>query len=234
MGEERVTKAEHAKNVGNELLKQDNLAAAVVKYVEGIELTESLLEKDPVESGEDLIKRATVVYQALRLNSAQACLKQQAWADAAEHADKVLSLDKDNCKALYRRAMASIPFDTEGRLEQARADLARLVQLEPANREAREQLSKTKERLKALKQEEKERYAKLMQGGGMYKEQHDKLARQQILYEEEVSRRKEAGEDEISFDDWQKKRKEAEDEEKKKEKEEREKSQKEAAKAREQ
>merc|ERR1712187_428339 len=198
MGEERVTNAEHAKNVGNELLKQGNLAAAVVKYVEGIELTESLLEKDPAESGEDLIKRATVVYQALRLNSAQACLKQQAWADACEHADKVISIDKDNCKALYRRAMASIPFDTEGRLEQARLDLARLVQLEPANREAREQLSKTKERLKALKQEEKERYAKGMQGGGMYKEQHDKLARQQLLYEEEVQRRKDAAEDFIS------------------------------------
>merc|ERR1712187_932847 len=199
MGEERVTNAEHAKNVGNELLKQGNLAAAVVKYVEGIELTESLLEKDPKESGEDLIKRATVVYQALRLNAAQACLKQQAWGDAFEHADKVVVLiDKDNGKALYRRAMASIPYDTEGRLEQARADLARLVQLEPSNREAREHLTKTKERLKALKQEEKERYAKAMQGGGMYKEEHDKLARQQLLYEEEVQRRKDAAEDFIS------------------------------------
>merc|ERR1712014_268857 len=120
----------------------------------GIELTEKLLEKDPVESGEDLIKRATAVYQALRLNSAQACLKQQAWGDAFEHANKVVLLDKDNSKALYRRAMASIPFDTEGRLEQARADLQRFVQLEPSNREAREQLTKTKERLKAVKQEE--------------------------------------------------------------------------------
>merc|ERR1712187_476861 len=191
-------------------------------------------DKDPAECAEDLIKRARAVYQALRLNSAQACLKQQAWADASEHADKVLSIDKDNCKALYRRAMASIPFDTEGRLEQARADLARLVQLEPTNREAREQLAKTKERLKALKQEEKERYAKAMQGGGMYKEQHDKLARQQLLYEEEVQRRKDAAEDFISFEDWQKKRKEAEEEERKKEKEEREKAEREAAKAREQ
>jgi len=74
------------------------------------------------------------------------------------------------------------------------------------------------EKLKVVKQQEKERYQKLATGG-LYKEQHEKHARQQILYEEEVARRKEAGEDEITFDEWQKKQKEKQDADKKKDKE---------------
>merc|ERR1712039_1129280 len=93
---------------------------------------------------------------------------------------------------------------------------------EPSNREAREQLTKVKERLKALKQLEKERYQSGIAGGGLYKEQHAKLAKQQTCYEEEVARRKEAGEDEITFEEWQKKQKDKEEDDKRKEKDERE------------
>merc|ERR1712039_108992 len=98
---------------------------------------------------------------------------------------------------------------------------------EPSNREAREQLTKVKERLKALKQLEKERYQSGMTGGGLYKEQHAKLAKQQTCYEEEVARRKEAGEDEITFEEWQKKQKDKEEDDKRKEKDEREQREKE-------
>jgi len=180
-----------------------------------------LLEKDAESIGEELQQKGTALYIALRLNSSQACLKQSNWTDAAEHANRVLLIDKENAKALYRRAAASVQFDTESRLEQARADLTRFVQLEPTNREAREMLQQSKERLKEAKQREKERYAVAMQGG-LYQENHRKLDRQKLEYEEEVKRRAEAGEDEISWEDWQKKLKEKEDEGKKKEKEARE------------
>lgn len=218
-----MDKAEEAKLEGNALLKKGDLQAAIAKYAEGAELTESLLEKDAFEVGEELKQRSTAVYVALRLNSAQACLNHGDPARAAEHADKVLSIDKDNSKALYRRAMASLQFDSESRLEQARADLVRFTQLEPASREVREHLTKAKERLKAAKQLEKERYASALNGGGLYKEQHAKTDRQRLLYEEEVARRKEAGEDEVTFDNWLKKQKEKAEESAKNEKEAREK-----------
>eukprot|EP00401_Gymnodinium_catenatum_P005905 CAMPEP_0117524746 /NCGR_PEP_ID=MMETSP0784-20121206/35409_1 /TAXON_ID=39447 /ORGANISM="" /LENGTH=518 /DNA_ID=CAMNT_0005320913 /DNA_START=44 /DNA_END=1600 /DNA_ORIENTATION=+ len=224
--EERVTTAENAKAVGNDLLKKGDLAEAVLKYSEGIKLMEPLLDKDPAEAGgAEMQQRAKVVYVALRLNSAQARLKQGDLMGVVEQADKVLLIEKDNAKALYRRAMASIQFDTEGRLEQARVDFARVAQLEPANRDAREQLAKAKERLKAARQLEKERYASALKGGGLYQEQHAKLAREQLRYEGEVARRKEAGEDDLSFEDWKKKEKEKEDDQKKKEKEAKEKAQ---------
>merc|ERR1712113_169827 len=119
-----------------------------------------------------------------------------------EHANRVLLIDKENAKALYRRATASMQFDSESRLEQAKSDLTRFVQLEPANREARQMLTKARERLAEAKKREKERYSKAVQGG-LYQEAHKKLERQKLEYEEEVKRRAEAGEDEISWEDWQ-------------------------------
>eukprot|EP00413_Alexandrium_margalefii_P016648 CAMPEP_0204548948 /NCGR_PEP_ID=MMETSP0661-20131031/23958_1 /ASSEMBLY_ACC=CAM_ASM_000606 /TAXON_ID=109239 /ORGANISM="Alexandrium margalefi, Strain AMGDE01CS-322" /LENGTH=529 /DNA_ID=CAMNT_0051555869 /DNA_START=58 /DNA_END=1647 /DNA_ORIENTATION=+ len=227
--EERVELAEAAKETGNSLLKAGDSSAAAAKYQEGIELTEPLLGKDPSEIGEDLQRRGVAVHVALRLNCAQACIKQSVWIDAIEHASKVLLIDKDNAKALYRRGLAAVQLDSESRLEQARADFARVAQLDPSNREAREQLQRVKERLKDMKQREKERLSAAMKGG-LYQEQHDKLGKQQAAYEEEVARRKEAGEDDISFEDWTKKEKEKEDDRKKKQKEEMEKQREEARK----
>ncbi|CAL1127126.1 unnamed protein product [Cladocopium goreaui] len=217
--EERVAMAESSKEAGNVLLKAGDAAAAVSKYAEGIELTEPLLEKDPGDVGEELQKRGTALYLALRLNSAQANIKQSSWLLAIEHASKVLLIEKDNTKALYRRSLAGLQLDTEGRLEEARGDLSRLIQLEPSNREAREMLFKVKERLKELRQQEKERLSAAMKGG-LYQEQHKKLGKLQAAYEEEVKRLKDAGEDEISFEDFAKKTKEKEEELEKKQKEE--------------
>lgn len=225
--EERVRQAEVAKEDGNALLKAGNFAQAVEMYAEGIRLSEPLLEKDPDDIGEDVQRRGTTVYTSLRLNSAQACLKLSSWATVIEHVEKVLALDGENCKALYRRGVACINMDTEGRVDQARLDFSKVAQLEPANREAREQLAKAKQRLKEIREEEKKRYSVGLQGG-LYQEEHKKHERQRLRYEEHMKEKREKDEDVISFEEWQKKEKEKEDAEKRKEKEDREKLEKEA------
>lgn len=226
--EERVSTAEACKEAGNTLLKSGDFEGAVVKYTEGVGQVESLLEKDASELGEELKQRRSVVYMALCLNSAQACIKQSKWADASEHATRVLAVEAQNAKALYRRGVASMELASESRLEQARTDLAQFVQLEPSNREARDRLQQVKEQLKEVRRLEKERYAVAMQGG-LYKENHKQHDRQKLEYEEEVKRRADAGEDEISWEDWQKKLKDKAEDAKKKEKEDREKRAKELA-----
>lgn len=225
--EERVRQAEAAKEAGNALLKTGQFAEAVEMYAEGIKLSELLLEKGPEDIAEDIQRRGTTVYTSLRLNSAQACLKQSDWATVIEHAEKVLLLDRENCKALYRRGVASLNMDTEGRVDQARLDFSKVAQIEPTNRDAREQLAKAKQRLKEIREEEKRRYSVGL-AGGLYQEEHKRHERQRLRYEEQMKQKKEKGEDEISFEEWQKKEKEQEDTEKKKEKEEREKLEKEA------
>lgn len=226
--EERVLLAEADKEAGNGLLKAGDIAGAIARYEDGINLTKPLLDKSPEEAGgEELQRRGVAVHMALSLNCAQACIKQCSWVLATEHASQVLLLDKDNAKALFRRGVAALHLDTEGRVEEARLDFTRVAQLDPSNREAREHLLKTKERLKELRLREKERLSAAMRGG-LYQEQHDKLGRQQAAYEEEVKRRKVAGEDDITFEAWLKKEKEREDEQKKKQKDEFEKQQEEA------
>ncbi|CAE8695206.1 unnamed protein product [Polarella glacialis] len=216
--EERVVCAESAKDSGNALLKAGDFDGAVKMYGDGIGHSEPLLEKDPVEVGEEMQRRGATVYVALRLNSAQACIKLSDWVTAIEHANKVLVLDKDNAKALYRRGFSAVQLDSEGRLDEARTDFARLVQLEPSNREARELHQKATLRLKDLRQQEKERLSAAMKGG-LYQDHHAKLGRLQAVHEEEVKRRKEAGEDEITFEEWTKKEKTRQEEHEKKQKE---------------
>merc|ERR1712232_867104 len=99
--------------------KAGDMTAAKVKYAEGIDSVEALLEK-PSDLEAPLKQRCDAVCLALRLNSAQACIKTSDWITASEHSDKALILDKDNAKALYRRAVASAQIGTESRLEQAR------------------------------------------------------------------------------------------------------------------
>lgn len=228
---EQIADAEAAKEAGNGLLKAGNHAGALEKYGEGIALLEPLLEKKDIE--EELLQRRTAAYTALRGNSAAACLKLSDWMGTIEHADKVLDIDKDNAKALYRRGSASIQIDTEGRQEQARADFARVAQLDPSNREAREQLAKAKERLRELRQAEKQRLAQAMTGG-LYQEHHQKHDKLQAAYAAEMERRKEAGEDEITLEEYVKKQKEKDEEATKKQKEEIEKRKEEELKARQQ
>jgi hypothetical protein len=61
-----------------------------------------------------------------------------------------------------------------------------------------------------------------MMSGGLYQKEHAKLEGRQAAYQVEVERRKDAGEDEISYEDWLKKETEKDEEAKKKQKEERE------------
>lgn len=220
--EERVPRAEALKEDGNTFLKAGQLTEALAKYMEGIALAEPLLEKNAADIGEELHQRGVAAYIALRLNSAQACIKSSDWVQAAEQAEKVLVLDKDNVKALYRRGLASLQLSSESRLEQSRADFTRLATLEPSNKEARQQLSKAKEKLKEIKGAEKQRLSMAMTGG-LYKEQHDKLGKMRTMYDAEVVRRKEAEESEITFEEFLKKQKEKEEDGKKKDKEEKEK-----------
>lgn len=92
--------------------------------------------------------RAENIYVALHLNCAQACLKLRDWASAAEHADQVLSVDEENLKALYRRAVAR--SQTESTLDQACADFSKVLELDPQNKEAQEHMDRTRQRMRTF------------------------------------------------------------------------------------
>ncbi|XP_004695216.1 PREDICTED: FK506-binding protein-like [Condylura cristata] len=69
---------------------------------------------------------------------------------AAQSCDRVLELEPDHLKALYRRGVAQAAL---GNLEKATADLKKVLALDPQNRAAREELGKVI--IKAKKQDER-------------------------------------------------------------------------------
>jgi len=208
---ERAHVAGDLKEAGNASLKAGDPRQAVIKYADGIVLLDMFFGKYPPSVSPELLRRVTPVYVALHLNSAQACLKQSEWAKATEHANRALSIDHDNAKALYRRGVACMHFDNESRIEQARADFSRLTQLEPTNREAREQLQHAKERLREARQTERGRFAGALKGGALYQEQHVALDKQRLQYDEDMKRCSELGEPVISFESWQDKQRDEEE-----------------------
>merc|ERR1740129_1550570 len=104
----------------------------------------------PRERGGQPRRRASQLALTLHLNLAQACLRladDAHFERAIEACNAALSLDPGSVKALYRRAVARARHP-QGNLEVARVDLRRALELEPRNREVREELTKVTHNLK--------------------------------------------------------------------------------------
>jgi len=224
--EVKVSRAESQKADGNAALKAGDLGAALEHYTKGSEAVRGLVGNGSTsDTPAETLAAAKAVYLSLQLNAAMACLKLEMWEDGAHYATLALEQDPDNVKAMFRRGVCRAQLPRF--LDEARDDLTAALKAEPNNRDAREQLAKVKQQLKEFKQQEKERMAAMFsKEGALYNDQHQKLSKLRALYEQEVERRKEASEEEITFEDWRKK----EDEAEKKRKEKLEEEQKEARK----
>lgn len=147
--EECISRAEAAKEAGNALFRRGDARQALDRYREGLELVQLFNGKVPARThNKELRHRADMIFLALHLNASQTCLKLRDWAGAADHADRVLCIDPQNVKALYRRAVARSM--AESTLDQACADFSKVLELDPQNKEAREQLDKTRDRLRTF------------------------------------------------------------------------------------
>ncbi|KAL8425262.1 hypothetical protein Efla_002328 [Eimeria flavescens] len=209
--EEAMAAAVSAKDAGNALFKEGKYDEALQKYKEG----------------ESRLKRATApeaiaVSVQLSSNSCMCCVKLERWQQAIEAANKVLSKEPQNLKALYRRAVARSNL---GKLQEAKDDLMAVLGVDRANADARKELQKVKEKIQAAKAEDKKAYSGLFsRASGLYddreaerekkkKEEEIEKARRRADWEAEMQARKEKGEDEEDFETWLRKTKEAEEKE---------------------
>ena len=97
---------------------------------------------------------------SLHLNAAAAALKLSVWAAAKAACEVVLSTDPTNHKALFRLAKA---LEGEGEVKGAMNTIVSLIKLQPNNKDARALL----EVLKVRQAEEREKYKKLFESGGI-------------------------------------------------------------------
>ena len=124
----RLDHAEEAKRRGNELYKAKQSKRALQHYriaeraLAGLDILEDGALKDQYRK----------VLVAVHLNSAACCVQLgEQWAGRAiSKCTKVIDLDPENIKALYRRAQA---YHLLSRPDDARQDLVSAASLQPQN-----------------------------------------------------------------------------------------------------
>ena len=128
-------KATELKGQGNQCFKDGDLEGAIEHYTEALEFCQ------PSASVE-----AKQLLMSLLSNRAWAYCRTQAWSLAVSDCDAILAVDPSHLKALFRRGQARRALEL---LEGAKADLERVMEAEPNNRQASAELELVERALKA-------------------------------------------------------------------------------------
>lgn len=156
---EKFEKSNKRKLEGNEFFKQGKLDRALKKYQKA--LTYVNVEYD-FKTDEDKAKSKEYKIPIL-LNMAQVNSKQQNYADAISNCEKVLDIDKNNIKALYRRGQAWMSLAD---FEKANADLLSAKELDPQNKEIATTLAALKKKVKEQEEKDRKLYASMFSAVG--------------------------------------------------------------------
>ncbi|CAN6457448.1 unnamed protein product [Victoria cruziana] len=145
---EKFNAAGKKKEEGNVLFKNGKYQQAAKKYTKAADC----LNEGSFEAGEE--KAAKTLKVSCWLNNAACSLKLNNFIDTIQLCSKVLDLESQNVKAMYRRAQAYLgTFD----LDLAERDVRKALEVDPDNREIRS-ISKT---LRQMQLEKNEKDAKL-------------------------------------------------------------------------
>lgn len=162
--EERLEHAKLAKDKGSNYFKQNKFQLSLKQYKkiptligpyrkDG--LKDDMEEEDMEEEKSDVKvdeKEKNSVLLAGHLNLAMVYLKLEQYHDVLKNCDSALEIDPNNCKGLFRRGSA---FSAIQEYEKAIEDFEKLLQLEPENKAAKNQLIKARHGLKTQKEKEK-------------------------------------------------------------------------------
>mmetsp|Transcript_24685 Transcript_24685/g.37510 ORF Transcript_24685/g.37510 Transcript_24685/m.37510 type:complete len:426 (-) Transcript_24685:915-2192(-) len=230
---EIVVNATTLKEQGNAFFKDGDLVRASRSYKKGVSILKPINKEN---TGDDQVKSLIVT---LSNNLSMVCLKQGKPKLSMDVATKAIEIDECNAKAYYRRAMAHKKL---GNFKQAKSDLKSSVKIDPNNKAVVKELhilvkymSETARKEKAAaqavfsfdnkssvlyedkleaekrKKEEEERKKK---------EEEERKKKRKKDWEDECVRRMAAGEDAITYEEWNKDRKKKEKEAKKAKKQE--------------
>jgi FK506-binding protein 4/5 len=151
--EEKIQEAEKIRLRGNEFLKQGKLKLALNKYLAVVNLLEYSNPMD--EKYKDDFDKQLI---SGRLNSALVHLKLRETAESVKQLEKVLEKEPKNVKALYRLAQA---FETRKDYNDAINEYKKILDIEPDNKAAQQQILICKSALAELHALEKKRYHNL-------------------------------------------------------------------------
>ncbi|XP_067865472.1 FK506-binding protein-like [Heterodontus francisci] len=139
--EEKWQAAMHHKAKGTEHFKSGNLFGAARRYSKSLKLLVTVKYDVPLEKGEEYNKARRALYS----NLAACQIKQNQYGSVVQNCSKALEIDPDSVKCLYRRGQA---YASINEFDKAKGDLKRVLELEPGNTAAVQQLRILNEQVK--------------------------------------------------------------------------------------
>jgi tetratricopeptide (TPR) repeat protein len=230
-----LIKANTLKEEGNNFFKENDFKKASRAYRHG---TNTLKPLNRGNTGDEQVRALLV---SLQTNLSMTCLKLGKVKQSAQVASSALEVDPTNVKALYRRALASRQL---GDTESAKADLKQALEIDPGNIAVKKELASLKKSIEDAKNaqkkglqkafsksgsglgllyddKEREKQRKAEEAKRKKQEEEESLKKRKSQWEDECVKRMAKGEEVISFDEWEQKRKKKEKEAEKQKKEER-------------
>jgi len=152
---EKLEAGQKAKDKGTAYFKEGKyfLAARQYKNIVTLLKTEAMLEGEPEE-----LRRSLLL--ASHLNQAICHLKLNEPVVAKRHADEAIEHDPNNPKAFYRRGLANIGIKEA---DDARNDFLKVLEFEPDNQAAKQQLTVCDKLIKQHKEREKQVYSRMFE-----------------------------------------------------------------------
>ncbi|XP_030023073.1 FK506-binding protein 59 isoform X2 [Manduca sexta] len=157
-GAENLDNAKIFKEKGTNYFKESKYQLAIKMYKKVVSLLDDLAN-NTIEP-EEIRAKAKELLTSAHLNLALVYLKVTPvhHFEAREHATKALKFDENNVKGLFRRGQASLGL---GEAEAALRDFQKVVELEPQNKAAANQLIVCRATIQKQKQKEKQLYANM-------------------------------------------------------------------------
>lgn len=148
---EKLEQSELSKNKGTDYFKAGKYKLAMRYYKQIVDY----LKSEESLSGDEADKRKTLLLAA-HLNLAMCYLKLSEDLDACRSCDEALSLDPKSEKGLFRRGMANLNLQN---FDEALHDFKAVLDVDPDNKAAKNQLVITTHKVKQIHNREKQTYA---------------------------------------------------------------------------
>ena len=229
-----LERALRLKEEGNAFFKEQKLSEAARTY------RKASTSLKRISKGDSLDPQISSLALSLHNNHSMVNFKLKKWKLSKDMATLALKIDRNNVKALYRRAMAARELND---LDVAKTDLKKALKIDPENREIRKgwmALKKDYEKVEKIEVRRKEKLKKaLSQGNSLLYEDKEEELKKKALKKKKIKEENERMEKEdkekwenecvqklannepaITYDEWKKEKKAKEEEEQKKKKKE--------------
>jgi len=154
---DRYALADKNKAEGTELFKGGNYQPAAQRYIKSLGHLSKLVHVESLMSEEDHAQAKNLKITCYN-NLAMVFLKLQMWAKAIDNANRVVELDDQNCKALFRRAQARVQLKE---MEEAIVDLDMCLALEPDDAGVVKLKAQAEKEVKVREEKAKKMYSKM-------------------------------------------------------------------------